>query len=87
MAGSISWKSKGIPFVVLASLSKCTVPSQIGRPSTVKDETDTFLKDALAIAGVAGRPARSNELQVSADDTWGLMVTPGGDEVVPMHMY
>jgi hypothetical protein len=35
---------------------------------------------------VAGRPARSNEIEVAADDTWGLMVAPSG-EVMPLHVY
>jgi hypothetical protein len=36
---------------------------------------------------IAGRPVRSSELAVGADDTWGLMVPPGGDAVVPLQMY
>jgi hypothetical protein len=35
---------------------------------------------------VAGGPARSNEIELAADDAWGLMVVPGG-EVMPMHVY
>ena len=35
---------------------------------------------------VAGGPARNNEIEVAADDAWGLMVAPGG-EVVPLHVY
>jgi hypothetical protein len=35
---------------------------------------------------IAGRPVRNNELEVGADDTWGLMVGPGGD-VLPLQMY
>ena len=36
---------------------------------------------------IAGRPARTSELEVGADDTWGLMVPPGGDAVLPLQMY
>jgi hypothetical protein len=36
---------------------------------------------------VAGRPVRTSELTVGADDTWGLMVPLGGDGVVPPQMY
>ena len=35
---------------------------------------------------VAGGPARNNEVEVAADDAWGLMVAPGG-EVMPLHVY
>ena len=35
---------------------------------------------------VAGGPARSNEIEVAADDAWGLMVAPDG-EVMPLHVY
>jgi hypothetical protein len=35
---------------------------------------------------VGGRPARSNEIELAADDTWGLMVAPDG-EVMPLHVY
>jgi hypothetical protein len=35
---------------------------------------------------VAGSPVRNNEIEVAADDTWGLMVAPGGD-VMPLHVY
>jgi hypothetical protein len=34
---------------------------------------------------VAGRPAGSNEIEIAADDTWGLMVAPGG-EVMPLQV-
>jgi hypothetical protein len=36
---------------------------------------------------IAGRPVRTSELEVGADDTWGLMDPPGGDGVVPLQMY
>jgi hypothetical protein len=36
---------------------------------------------------IAGRPARTSELTVGADDTWGLMVAPGGNAVMPLQMY
>jgi hypothetical protein len=32
-----------------------------------------------------GRPIQNNEIEVAADDTWGLMVGPGG--VLTLHMY
>ncbi len=35
---------------------------------------------------VGGGPARSNEIEVAADDAWGLMVAPDG-EVMPLHVY
>jgi hypothetical protein len=36
---------------------------------------------------IAGRPAQNNELEVAADDTWGLMVGPGGAGVMALHLY
>jgi hypothetical protein len=36
---------------------------------------------------IAGRPVRTSELTVGADDTWGLMVAPGGNAVMPLQMY
>jgi hypothetical protein len=36
---------------------------------------------------IAGRPVRASELTVGADDTWGLMVAPGGTAVMPLQMY
>jgi hypothetical protein len=35
---------------------------------------------------VAGGPAANNEIEIAADDTWGLMVAPDGD-VMPLHVY
>ena len=35
---------------------------------------------------VAGRPARNDTVEVTADDTWGLMIAPSG-EVLPLQMY
>jgi hypothetical protein len=35
---------------------------------------------------VAGGPVRNNEIELAADDAWGLMIVPGG-EVMPMHVY
>ena len=35
---------------------------------------------------VAGGSVRTNEIEVAADDAWGLMVVPGG-EVMPLHVY
>jgi hypothetical protein len=35
---------------------------------------------------VAGRPAGNNEIEIAADDTWGLMVAPGG-AVMPLQVY
>ncbi len=35
---------------------------------------------------VAGGPARNNEIEVAADDAWGVMVAPDGD-VMPLHVY
>jgi hypothetical protein len=35
---------------------------------------------------VAGGPARNNEIELAADDAWGLMVGPGGD-VLSLHVY
>jgi hypothetical protein len=35
---------------------------------------------------VGGGPARNNEIEVAADDAWGLMVAPDG-EVMPLHVY
>ena len=35
---------------------------------------------------VAGRPAGNSDIEIAADDTWGLMVAPGG-EVMPLQMY
>jgi hypothetical protein len=34
---------------------------------------------------IVGRPDRSSDLSVAADDSWGLMVTPGG--MMPIQMY
>ena len=36
---------------------------------------------------IVGRPVRASELTVGADDTWGLMVAPGGTAVMPLQMY
>jgi hypothetical protein len=36
---------------------------------------------------IAGRPVRTSELTVGADDTWGLMVAPGGAAVMPLQVY
>jgi hypothetical protein len=35
---------------------------------------------------VAGRPAGNSEIEIAADDTWGLMVAPDGG-VIPMQVY
>jgi hypothetical protein len=35
---------------------------------------------------VAGRPARSSNIELAADDTWGLMIAPDG-AVLPLQMY
>lgn len=35
---------------------------------------------------LAGDPVRSNAIELAADDTWGLMIAPGG-EVMPLQMY
>jgi hypothetical protein len=35
---------------------------------------------------VAGGPARSNQIEIAADDSWGLMIAPNG-EVMPLQMY
>jgi hypothetical protein len=35
---------------------------------------------------IAGRPARSNQIEIGAGDTWGVMIGPGGD-VLPLQMY
>jgi len=35
---------------------------------------------------VAGGPARAHEIELAADDAWGLMVAPGG-EVMPLQVY
>jgi hypothetical protein len=35
---------------------------------------------------VAGRPIRNKEIELAADDTWGLMTAPGG-EVMSLQMY
>jgi hypothetical protein len=35
---------------------------------------------------VAGRPAGNSEIEIAADDTWGLLVAPGG-EVMPLQVY
>ena len=35
---------------------------------------------------VAGGPIRNDQIEVAADDAWGLMVAPGG-EVLPLHVY
>jgi hypothetical protein len=35
---------------------------------------------------VAGRPTGNSEIEIAADDTWGLMVSPGG-EVMPLQVY
>ena len=34
---------------------------------------------------LAGKPASDDELQVGADETWGLLIGPGG--ALPMHVY
>jgi len=35
---------------------------------------------------VAGRPARNNEIDVGADDAWGVMIVPDGD-ALSLHVY
>ena len=35
---------------------------------------------------VADRPARNSNIELAADDTWGLMIAPSG-EVMPLQMY
>jgi hypothetical protein len=35
---------------------------------------------------VAGGPSHSDEIEVAADDAWGLMIAPTG-EVLPLHVY
>ena len=35
---------------------------------------------------VGGGAAHSNEIEVAADDAWGLMISPDG-EVLPLHVY
>ena len=35
---------------------------------------------------VAGGPARNNQIEIGAGDTWGVMIGPGGD-VLPLQMY
>jgi hypothetical protein len=35
---------------------------------------------------VAGGPARNNQIEIAADDAWGLMIAPNG-EVLPLQMY
>jgi hypothetical protein len=35
---------------------------------------------------VAGGPAHSDEIQVAADDAWGLMIAPDGG-ILPLHVY
>jgi hypothetical protein len=35
---------------------------------------------------VAGRPAGNSEIEIAANDTWGLLVAPGG-EVMPLQVY
>jgi hypothetical protein len=35
---------------------------------------------------VAGGPSRSNQIEIGAGDTWGVMIGPGGD-VLPLQMY
>ena len=35
---------------------------------------------------LAGRPAKNNTVEVSADDAWGLMIAPSG-EVLSLQIY
>ena len=35
---------------------------------------------------VAGGPARNEQIEIAADDTWGVMIAPNG-EVLPLQMY
>jgi hypothetical protein len=35
---------------------------------------------------IAGEPARNNQIEIGAGDTWGVMIGPGGD-VLPLQMY
>jgi hypothetical protein len=35
---------------------------------------------------IAGGPARNNQIEIGAGDTWGVMIGPGGD-VLPLQMY
>jgi hypothetical protein len=35
---------------------------------------------------VAGGPVHNDEIEVAADDAWGLMIAPTG-EVLPLHVY
>jgi hypothetical protein len=35
---------------------------------------------------VAGRPAKSDTIEVTADDAWGVMIAPGG-EVLSIQIY
>lgn len=36
---------------------------------------------------VGGKPGKSGEIEVGADDTWGLMIAPGGGDVLSLQMY
>jgi hypothetical protein len=35
---------------------------------------------------VARRPSRNNSIELTADDTWGVIVTPDG-KAMPLQMY
>ena len=35
---------------------------------------------------LAGRPAKNNTVEVTADDAWGLMIAPSG-EVLSLQIY
>jgi hypothetical protein len=36
---------------------------------------------------IAGHPARNENVVLGADDTWGLMIGPGGDGVLALQVY
>lgn len=64
------------------------VAAGVGGPTTPKGPTIELppgkYKYALL---VEGRPVQNAELEVAADDTWGLMVSPVGNQVMALQMY
>ncbi|MBX9710847.1 MAG: hypothetical protein K2X60_07430 [Xanthobacteraceae bacterium] len=64
------------------------IAAGVGGPATPKGPTIELppgkYKYALL---VAGRAVQNAELEVAADDTWGLMVAPVGNQVMALQMY
>ena len=64
------------------------IAAGVGGPETPKGPTLELAPGKYKYSlQIAGRPVRMSEITVGADDTWGLMVAPGGNAVMPLQMY